>query len=142
MMKIETPTREEVAQVISDTVKNGDLEQWSKRIINSAIKHLKENPDQYRNYGPYWWTLKKAIVESGFGLFGEDYDAEMVDAVSQDGDNPFALFLSMIYYDYSMENMFIGQSNHMIAVDGEDREYIISDNDIERYIAAKSMVKG
>jgi len=141
-MKIETPTREEVAQIMSDTVKSGDLEQWSKRIVSAAIEHLKENPDQYRNYGPYWWTIKKAMIDSGFGLFGSDYDMEMVEAVSQGEDQAFAIFISMVYYDYSMENMFVGQSSHMIAVDGEDREYIIADNDVERYIAANSMVRG
>lgn len=134
MRNIDKPTKEYVAEAIK-SIANDNLESWMKAIIPLTAKHLKLNPIQYRNYGPYWWVMKQAMIDAGFAPFGFDIDAEMFEAMA-DPDTSFSVFRAMLYYDYSTENDFIGRATHTIMDNGEDVEYTIYDSDAERYIAA------
>jgi hypothetical protein len=137
MKNIEKPTKEDITDAIKSIVA-GDLTTWMNIVLPLTAKHLKINPIQYRNYGPYWWVIKKAMLDAGFAPFGQDIDIEMFEAMT-DSDTAFSVFRAMLYYDYSTENDFIGRATHTIVDNGEDVEYTLFDNDAERYIAASGI---
>lgn len=137
MKNIEKPTKEDIASAIK-VIANEDLENWKNVVLPLTAKHLRIYPIQYRNYGPYWWVIKKAMIDAGLKTFGTDIDLEMFEAMS-DEDTAFSVFRAMLYYDYSTENDFIGRATHTIVDNGEDVEYTLFDNDAERYIAASGI---
>lgn len=134
MKNIEKPSAEELHSTILQ-VAGEDLEVWASAILPVAAKHLKLYPIQYRNYGPYWWVMKKALIDAGYEYFGDEFDAEMLEAMS-DSDKSFAVFRAMLYYDYTIDNDFIGRATHTIVNDGEDEEYTVYDDYVERQIAS------
>ncbi|GKT06955.1 hypothetical protein [Desulforhabdus sp. TSK] len=133
MRNIEKPGREDVAGIVASL---GSLSDWSKGFLPLLASHLRKNPVQYRNFGPWWWVVKKAMLDAGFAPFGQDVDAEMLEAMLDPEDPAFSLLLAQIYYEFSLENHFVGQATHTMVDNGEDVEYTVYDHDAEAFIRA------
>ena len=60
---------------------SGELsrEDWRKRMLEGYKGILLGNPIQYRGFGPFWWILKKEMLDAGIADFGDSLDAEWVE---------------------------------------------------------------
>jgi hypothetical protein len=140
MRIVDKPTQEELAKSVATLTDGGKvaLADWAGGFLPVLSRHLRENPVQYRNFGPWWWSVKKAMLDAGLAPFGQDYDAEMVEAMAYPEAPFLAVVCGMLYYDQSMDNQFIGQATHTIVENGEDVEYTLYDHDAEAFIVAKT----
>ena len=138
MRNIEKPTKEELTEALNSITESGKkpLTDWAGGFLPVLARHLRKHPEQYRNFGPWWWPVKKAMVEAGHAPLGQDYDGEMVEAMAYPEEPLLAVVCGMIYYEQSLENQFVGQAKHAMVEDGEDVEYTIYDHDAESYIVA------
>ncbi len=128
---IEKPSAEYLQAMIDREVGAKDRKQWQADFIKSVAIFLQRNPLRYRGFGPYWWNLKRIMIDRGHSKFGDFIDAEMADLFdySDDGLNIAAA------YAYSEEMLNTGRmfdSKHFIDhEDGEVSEYIIADETME-----------
>ena len=139
MKTITLPTMDEMKDVLAIVTDGGKrpIREWAKGFRPNLADHLRKYPEQYRNFGPYWWLVKHILLEGGFAPFGQDVDAEMVEAMEHENGMLYSLVAGVAYYEWSMENHFIGQTTHTIVDNGEDTEYTVYDHDAELYIQAQ-----
>lgn len=139
MKDIAKPTAEDLQQYIAESLAEGKtIQEMVTSFMPVLSKHLLSNPIQYRNFGPWWWVIKKRMIDAGYMPFGPEFDAEMVEAMTYPENAEMSVIAGMAYYEGSLENQFVGQATHVIVDNGEDVEYLVYDADAESYIAAKN----
>jgi hypothetical protein len=74
--KLYKPTPEDLAPLRAEAMENKSVEQWRSAFLKGMRDMLRNNRRMYRAFGPYWWTLKAALIEFGASEFGETVDAE------------------------------------------------------------------
>ncbi len=105
---------------------------WVPRYLSGLKAVINKNPLRYREYGPYWWLLKKALIDSGDLTFGDEIDREWFDILSY-GSVEMNIAAAIAYE----ESRDAGQCNiyderHTLETEeGEPYEYVIADSDIE-----------
>ena len=139
MKDIAKPTAEDLQPYIAESIAEGTtIHEVVSSFMPVISKHLLANPIQYRNFGPWWWIVKKNMIDAGYTPFGSEFDAEMVEAMSYPDNPDMAIIAGMAYYEASLENQFVGQATHVIVDNGEDVEYLVYDADAEAFIAANN----
>lgn len=139
MKDIAKPTAEELQPYIAESLSDGQtIQEMVASFMPMLSNHLLKNPMQYRNFGPWWWTVKKAMIDAGYTPFGSEFDAEMVEAMAYPDSPEMATVAGVVYYEGSLENQFVGQATHVIVDNGEDVEYLVYDADAESFIAANN----
>lgn len=136
MKKLEKFSLNELTAFLHDNIKNQDEEMFVKKYIHGVIKNLKTNPKLYRSFGPYWWPLKRVILEHHDydGFLGDSYDATLDQAFRYDTD---ALTVCAAYnmQQAIVENGYMYSVSHTVyTTDKEQVELVIEDDDIERLI--------
>jgi hypothetical protein len=91
-------------------------------------KRLQQAPAKYREFGPYWWALKKVLNEAG-GDFGEAYDVLV--GAEYAGSTPEAtMVMAEGFKDIYRATFFKG--NNLFTLDEEGIEqYELFDPDME-----------
>jgi len=127
MENIYKPTKEDLQPLIEQV---GDLVTWEQKFVKALADFLAKNPLRYRGYGPYWWLVKQALIEHGETQFGDHVDAQMVEALDY-GERTSNLIAAFTYSEGMFDLGKMTDSYHMIDDDGEQREYIIADDEME-----------
>ncbi len=74
------PSHEDLADERKKALKGTTEEEWCNRCVNTLVRILRKDPVAYRQYGPYWWNLKKSVIsrqpEAIHGDFIDDLWAE------------------------------------------------------------------
>ena len=77
------PSHEDLADERKKALKGTTEEEWCNRCVNTLVRILRKDPVAYRQYGPYWWNLKKSVIsrqpEAIHGDFIDDLWAERTD---------------------------------------------------------------
>ena len=129
MMKFEKYSAELLESTwerISETLSEED---WRDSILKKASKILKNNPRQYRAYGPYWWGFKKLINAAGYINLGDNFEGD----VGQLYELPRHVLLSSLMYAEGVINDGgnVYSSEHILMSDGEPLRYVLADIDLE-----------
>jgi hypothetical protein len=132
MKEIHKPTMADLTPLVAAATENGKtLSQWLPGFLAGLRDFLLKNPLRYRGYGPWWWVVKKALLEQGLEDFGTHLDAETVEAFDT-GDAAHNVLAAYAYSDYMFELGKMTDSVHSLDfTDGDSREYIVADEDME-----------
>lgn len=141
MKKIVKYNPVELNQMIENTRKEvGD--NFAENYLLSLAKMLKKQPDMYLSFGPYWWLLKKELINLGVLDFGEDSDAELVEMLEYESRdlNCAACYAAQVlafdsYATHTNDKTVIGD-------DGEPFVYRLADSTMELMIASKAIDLG
>lgn len=109
---------------------------WVSSFIEGVAKLVWENPIAYRAFGPYWWPLKKLMVEGKY-FAGDDPDEELV-AKATFGNASLDCAAAFAYSEYS-HGALKNESNTLQAdtEDGDTIDYRLWDDEMEGRIAEK-----
>ena len=94
---------------------SGELsrEDWQKRMLEGYKGILLRNPIQYRGFGPFWWILKKEMLDAGIADFGDSLDAEWVERIDY-GDPVLNILSAYAYAEYAEEYGLLYSSGHTV----------------------------
>ena len=123
---------------------NGCLskKQFVSEILRTAASAMLKDPQSYRAFGPYWWVLKRIMLEHGITIFGRFLDQKWLRRCDygSDFDNAFAAWL---YFGQSLEEGRQHQSEHTIYFAQNEKAglytkdtYRLMDRDMEVFRAA------
>ena len=128
---IEKPGRDDLDKFLAEALQGIDTEQWRATVLAALKTFFIKNPQRYRSYGPYWWLIKKAFIDSGDITFGQDLDEKWVEALGYN-DPIYDLAASIFYEDARFDYVNALDAHHQMADDtGEAVEFISSDDDME-----------
>ena len=108
------------------------FEQFACYII---AKNIKDSPIRYRAYGPYWWALKRVLIENGydFGMlnFGKNdsYDKELA-ALYSGQDNEQTIVLADAFWRQTVATSLEG-TNKFLIDDSTGESFTLYDEDME-----------
>lgn len=107
---------------------SGELsrEDWRKRMLEGYKGILLGNPIQYRGFGPFWWILKKEMLDAGIADFGDSLDAEWAERIDY-GDPVLNILSAYAYAEYAEEYGLLYSSGHTVEFIGDDDEVINDD---------------
>ena len=139
MPELHKPSTEDLNALAMEALAGGkSVEAWTAQFIEGNRNILKANPRSYRGYGPFWWLIKKVMIDRGVTDVGDHVDAEGFAAFDY-GDTMHNLLAAFLYNDYAVGNGLIYASDHTIGyTDGEQGTYTLCDEDMERRAAAMS----
>lgn len=134
MSKFEKPQASELAELKRNVLIESSLDEdsWRRKIVDNIANILRNNPLQYRSFGPYWWVVKQALLNRGITDFGKDIDAEWFEKTDY-GNEGMNILAAWAYSDQAIENGFIYSSDHSVTyLQGENEDEI----DIQTYVLA------
>lgn len=131
----------ELSKIVEETHKEVGFD-FAENYLKNLASDLKERPDMYLSFGPYWWLLKNELIKLGINDFGEDSDIEVVEMLDYKGRD---LNCAACYAAQSLS--FDSYSTHtndktVIGDDGEPFIYRLADDDMELMIIAKAIEYG
>ena len=135
-MRIAKPTEEDLQPLLSEaTTEAGQtVEEWIPRLLASIKAVLLASPLQYRSYGPYWWALKRAYIDSKDMTFGTFIDLSWLQAMEY-GKPELDLLAAWAYSDSRFNRGLMTDPWHILEDISEDEpeaiEYISVDPDME-----------
>jgi hypothetical protein len=96
-------------------------------------RRLEAKPAKYREFGPYWWAVKKVLNEAGAD-FGQAFD--VVIGTEYKGETPEAtLVMGEAFKDIYRATFFVGNNLFQLE-DGSPVNYELFDADMESRKAA------
>lgn len=94
-------------------------------------RRLKANPLRYREYGPYWWALKRVMIDAEYNI-GDEFDP--VVAAEYAGSSPVeTLVAAELFRDDYRATWPVGTNRFDL---GEGIDYVLFDADMEARSAA------
>lgn len=140
---------EELEELGKEALNNGKtpIDVWRAKILNTFVKIIGKDRYRYRDFGPYWWQVKKAMIDETNPDFkkpawiGSYLDTEWLKKT--DYGNPFFnLVAAWRFQDEAVNNGLMYSNVHTIdVVVGYDEaadlpiieteEYIIEDDELE-----------
>lgn len=109
--------------------KPGDFLGNAVRVIG---ERLRQHPERYVEYGPYWWAVKQVLNEGGAAL-GERGDP-LVAAEYRGASPAETLVAGEVFKDFYRATFIVGTSTFDLAGDGE--LYELGDEDMQARAAA------
>ncbi len=137
-MIINKPTESDLKPFLDEATKNKPIADWIPKFLKNLRKLLLENPQYYRGYGPYWWALKKELVNAGFLDFGDEIDMEWLAAVDYERTE-YNLLAGFAYLESMFDLGKQAEPVHTIDLEnGETIEFLATDSDMDIIIFEKT----
>jgi hypothetical protein len=132
-MDIQKPTRDELEHLRAAALEGQTENEWVKKILSSIAGILRETPLRYRGYGPYWWIVKKALIDNECLEFGEHLDREWLESLGHD-DLVFDLLCAWWYEEmrFAPGQIITDPYHSLLNAEGEPFEYVSGDEEMER----------
>lgn len=92
---------------------------------------LSEDPKRYRDYGPYWWALKKVLMAHGMAK-GSTVDEEVAAVYCGANDEETVILTDDFRDPIYLENFFV-DANLFVLDSDADKEYVLLDPDYEGF---------
>jgi hypothetical protein len=90
-------------------------------------RRLAKDPLRYRDYGPYWWSLKVVLNANGYN-YGEESDSVVAVAYSGRTELETMIMADQFRTEW-LEISQVGTSNFRLSEEGDD--YVLFDADME-----------
>ena len=141
MEKLYKPDVDTILQPLLDEGTKGGQktrEEWLAGYASGLADHLRKNPKQYRSYGPYWWIVKRVLIQKGVEDFGEYLDQEWLEKTTYN-DDVWDMLAGYAYGEYAVQAGLVYSHTHLIAYVNEDGDfdedqYVLFDEDMEGMI--------
>jgi hypothetical protein len=140
-MPIYKPREDDLAPLLQEaTVRaNQTVEEWIPKFLAAVKRVLGRNLLRYRGYGPYWWLIKKALIDREDLGFGEHIDLEWFEAMDY-GKPEINLLAAWAYDDQRFNVGLMSDPYHTLEdLEGEMVEYISNDEEMEALAVARVM---
>lgn len=125
------PSKDELAEPYAVAVGENAPVAWVASYLAGFAKTLKDDPLQYRSFGPYWWLAKQALLDAGFHGFGAFVDTQVFKDLDY-GDIVYNLLAAAVYADIKHDSGDFYENRHECATpDGEFFTYVLEDSDLE-----------
>ncbi|GAB4059115.1 hypothetical protein [Uliginosibacterium sediminicola] len=104
--------------------------QWVSKMRSTFAGMVGRNPQIYRSFGPFWWPLKRMMVEAG------DLDASLPDPDVEEqvstGSAARNIAAAFMYHDRATDDMTATNTWHTVDTDeGDTIEYLVIDDEME-----------
>jgi len=110
--------------------------------LDGVARTLDAQPETYRGFGPYWWPLKRLLIDAGHSQFGDTVDdAETADALTYDRPALTAAAAYTFAEHARGAGMQFSPAHTIAREDGELDTYLIADEDIEGPVIARQLVQ-
>lgn len=132
------PSPKELEPLKQEAFQGGLSEsEWLAKMAATIAKIFRQNPKQYRGLGPYWWVVKKILLDHDYD-FGDFIDAEWYENVSY-GSDVLNMLASYAYQVYAADMGLIESNEHnLIMLDDDGAQhplvYVLVDDDMESRI--------
>jgi len=130
MKNIQKPSKEDLQPLIDEACKSQSKDEWIEKLLNAIKTVILSNPLRYRGYGPYWWLIKRMMINRNFLEFGEHLDREWIETLDY-GSDEFNLAAAFAYEDARFETTNVYGDTHTIVTTTGSIEYFSDDGDIE-----------
>lgn len=137
------PTTDELAPLLEEALAGGRTEEEFQRgYLDGILTVLKTDPRQYRSFGPYWWPVKKMLIDDGYSaVFGEQLEQGTLQHYTLERP-ALTLVAAWAYQQYQFEEGKLRASSHQLDIqDGETYEYELSDTDMELAISGGDIIR-
>ena len=94
--------------------------------VKVIAERLQQKPQQYIEYGVYWWALKNVLAKHGY-LFGDENDQELQQTYQHEKDD-YTIVAADNFKDEYRNKWFKGTREFDLA---DDRKYHLLDADME-----------
>lgn len=135
MQRIVIYSPAELAAVAADALAAEPREVWRARVLAELAQTLKKWPGAYRTFGPYWWVVKRQLVDAG--LHAGEVKPDALAAIAT-GDDDLDLLGALLYHGYNVDQMRLdGVTFSVDTDDGDTIDYVLDDPEAEeRTLAA------
>lgn len=135
-MKVWKPTIESLQPRIDEA--KASRSDWVSLYLDGVKKLIKKDPLRYRTFGPYWWLLKKALIDRGDYAFGDEIDLEWFEALDY-GSVELNIAAACAYEDDRTDSQCnIHDDSHMLEDEnGEAYEYKTGDSEVDSMARAR-----
>lgn len=104
-----------------------DFEAFGARIF---AEYLRDAPEKYRVFGPYWPALKEVLIKHGRAI-GSPVFPEIAKAYRGANDTE-TLVMAEAFRDYYFDHYFVGANSFLLDED-DDEEWVLIDHAYEHY---------
>jgi hypothetical protein len=133
-MKLKILSPDQLRPLIEEATIDQSEEQWHVQFMQGVAGLIEKRPIMYRSFGPFWWPLKKYLLDAGL-IVGEPVDAELFDQVTM-GSQALDLAAAFAYHDWTTRYMTSTDTVRDVETDeGETIEYPVIDDELEAVIA-------
>lgn len=110
---------------------------WINKVVSGIGDSLKKDPIRYRSYGPYWWAIKRYLIDLGYEV-GEELEG----AVPMDYPAPYYAIAAGIMLSAGRLQAHFGDNRYLyLMADGSQTEYVLEDGEMESIITAYDMIR-
>lgn len=100
--------------------------------LGVVSRRLAKDPMRYRDYGPWWWSLKGVLNANGYS-YGDDFDSVVAAEYCGATDLETMVAADQFRTEW-LQSAQVGTSNFRLNTEGPD--YILMDKDMEERIPA------
>ena len=144
MNKIVMYTKEQLIPVVEEGSSGFPSEsQWVNKMASQFAVLVTNRPLAYRYFGPFWWPLKKIMLDRGEKVaFGEQPDPDELERISF-GNTALDIAAAWAHQEYTLERMSgTGNTFTVDTEDGDTEEYVLIDDEMEALQAMKKSLAG
>ncbi|WP_419238296.1 hypothetical protein ACN08P_23515 (plasmid) [Photobacterium leiognathi subsp. mandapamensis] len=129
------PSVADLEHLLAEATAETEQTEYVESYLTKLVDLLKSNPRTYRAYGPYWWAIKRMLINRLISDFGDNVEAVTVDKFFIE-DEANTIVASWSYQNYQFTNGNQTSPFHVLPlVDDEDYEYCLVDDSMENLIA-------
>ncbi len=124
--KFPTPRLDEIIQTATK-------KDWTERYCATVFMLITDKHERYKQFGPYWWVLKKEIAAYGHNV-GEFTDAEWLEYLDY-GDTEHNIAAAYLYAEEHRATCFAYSATHTFYYTEdngdtwEEEVYVLDDPD-------------
>lgn len=131
-MNIELPNDTDLDAIVAEGTAKQSVEEWENNMLTVFADIVKEEPQRYLAFGYFWWAIKQLMQERGIADFGDETDAELLDATVF--SDPALLIAAAFSYqnDRFIEGLIYEARHTYLDKDtGDIQDYILADSDMD-----------
>ncbi|MBL4796931.1 MAG: hypothetical protein JKY50_05930 [Oleispira sp.] len=76
-MRFKQPNVETIEEALAAEGVDAPYGDWIKKVITNLNTIIEKSPRNYRNYGPYWYRVKRLLIANGFD-YEDDFEGGII----------------------------------------------------------------
>jgi hypothetical protein len=123
-----------VAEKAASLKANLGMSDFSGYALSVINDRLRKDPLRYLDYGPYWWSLKRELVDAGYD-YGSDDDPEIREVYCGRATDE-TIVMADTFRSMALEQYFVGTRTWMLKASSSEG-WTLLDDDLESKVSSK-----